>query len=655
MEITWDEWAVPTITGADHEDVIYGMGVAQAQTNATAILELYGIARGRAAALWGEDFIAEDTYGAELGLDTLLEHWMAAQTPETMRRIEAFAAGFTAACEADPELGTTRRQVLPISARDVLAHCLRVFMRFSSIDIYSLAFSPEAFRGGSNGWAVSGDRSSTGGAMLMINPHLGWGGFQRWFEARTISPGRDFQGACLLGLPWQNLGYNPHVGWGHTVNAMAALTVYELEVRGDEYRYDNAWVPMQTRVHEIPVRGGTAFLVTERRSIHGPVVTAPDGAIVAVRIAGMTEQPVATALETWWQMSLAETVEQVFAVQDELPLTTFNLLAADHRGSIGAIYCGTPAKTTVTHDVLRRQRLRGDDPDALWTEVYRASSMPRVVNPAVGWVQNCNETPWFYTSPPLDPSSYPADIAPGLAEVDDMRPVASHVLLHAHRGKISPDQLLAIKFQKHSILADIALDDLLKAAEAEGDLAEAVTVLRAWDRTANADSGGYLLFALWAMLSAPHFLARTMLVPAREPGGPQRGLANPAVAVDDLRRTIALMQDRDLSLRASIGDALTFGPEQIRADGGTGFIGILKSIEMDLTPEGVGFRHGDTWMALIDFGGVGPAAGRHLLPYGNVSEPAGPPARSQHPLWAADELRPIRPPCDEKVPEEPAA
>jgi acyl-homoserine lactone acylase PvdQ len=49
MQVTWDDWAVPTITGDDEQDVVRGVGYAQAVAVGGDVLELYGIARGTAA------------------------------------------------------------------------------------------------------------------------------------------------------------------------------------------------------------------------------------------------------------------------------------------------------------------------------------------------------------------------------------------------------------------------------------------------------------------------------------------------------------------------------------------------------------------------------------------------------------------------------
>ena len=46
MRIDWDEHGTPTITAEDDLDACRGFGHAQALAHATAVLELYGIARG---------------------------------------------------------------------------------------------------------------------------------------------------------------------------------------------------------------------------------------------------------------------------------------------------------------------------------------------------------------------------------------------------------------------------------------------------------------------------------------------------------------------------------------------------------------------------------------------------------------------------------
>lgn len=642
MKISWDEWAIPTIVGEDEFDVTYGVGYAQAVTNARQVLNVYGVARGESAALWGPDYLAEDTFTAQLGLVNRTNLWLRAQGPETLARITAFCDGFNAACAEDPGLGGDRRVILPVTPRDVVAQTLRIFARFTTMDGRGLAFPPEAFTQtmGSNGWAVSGRRSATGNALLVINPHLVWRGYQRFFEFRTSHPGRDFHGTALLGLPWQNMGYNPAVGWGHTVNPVPNMSVYELELSGKHYQFDGQQCELQVIEHRIEVLGSDPVTVLERHSVHGPVVTAPDGTDVAVRIAGVLHHPATSALEGWWQMSLATSVEELFTLHDERPLPLFNMIAADARGSIGALYCGTPPVRDHGDFDDSKRRLPGDDPKWLWDRVHPAHTMPRVINPESGWVQNCNETPWLYTDPPLSADAWPTAIAPAADQVDDFRPYTSRSWLKA-QDAITPEELLRLKFSKRALLADVVLDELLEAAAVEADLQDVVRVLSAWDRHAHRDSKGYVLFYLWSLLNVVAIEDRSLFRETGAAGTVPAGLADPAAAAAVLRTAKKTLLGIGTPLDASVGQVAALGeaPDTIRADGGSGVVGVLKSFEIAPGADGFVKVLGDTWVSLVQFRPDGGTTADSVLVYGNITEAAAPPAKSQYPVWAADRLR----------------
>jgi acyl-homoserine lactone acylase PvdQ len=50
----------------------------------------------------------------------------------------------------------------------------------------------------------------------------------------------------------------------------------------------------------------------------------------------------------------------------------------------------------------------GDTSATLWTEYHPYDDLPRVVDPASGWLHNSNEPPWTTTFPyALDPEDHP--------------------------------------------------------------------------------------------------------------------------------------------------------------------------------------------------------------------------------------------------------
>lgn len=649
MDISWDDQGTPTITGDDELAACRGYGYAQAVAHATAVLELYGVARGRAAALWGPDFLDGDLEHARLGLEESVEAWWQAQEESTVARLQAFCDGVNQACADDPDRGGERRDVLPVVPRDVVAHTFALFFGFARFWDQGLAFSspggPGLLGGGSSAWAVSARRSSTGEALLLVNPHIPWVCPYRLFEARTISPGRSCHGVTPLGFPWQSFAYGPDAGWTHTVNPLPQLWVYALDVVGDRYRHDGDLRPIDTREHLVEVRGADPVSVTERRTVHGPVTTAPDGAEVAIRVAGVLHEPVTTALEAWWQMSLATSVREIFAAQDRWPLPMFNVLAADSGGSVGAAFCGATPERPGGSFEDSRHRLPGDDPALIWHRLNPPESLPRVIDPDCGWVQNVNEAPWWFCDPPLDPADHPDGIAPPPDRVRDIRSPLSRAALSGP-GPLSPSDLLALKWDTRVHLADIVLDELLAACADADDLRAAVAVLSAWDRRADEGSRGYLLFHLWAH---DHFpvgevvMDDSHLTPAAVPGGLPTGLRQPEAARESLRRAAGALTDLGRPLDAPYGDVARIGtaPDDLPASGGPTYVGLFKCLELVPTDGGWPAIGGDTWVCSLSFGAAVDASSL-LLP-GPASEPGAPVHGSQAPHFVAQTLVPHPP------------
>jgi acyl-homoserine lactone acylase PvdQ len=54
-EILWDNYGVPHIYATSEKEMYYAYGWAQMQSHANLILQLYGQARGKAAAYWGKN------------------------------------------------------------------------------------------------------------------------------------------------------------------------------------------------------------------------------------------------------------------------------------------------------------------------------------------------------------------------------------------------------------------------------------------------------------------------------------------------------------------------------------------------------------------------------------------------------------------------
>lgn len=135
----------------------------------------------------------------------------------------------------------------------------------------------------SNGWAIGADRSTSGGGMLVGNPHFPWEGELRFWEVHLTVPGElDVYGVQLSGMPGIGIGFTETFGWTHTVSAGNRFTAYTLDlVPGDptSYVYGDETRAIEPTEVVIEVLGEDGE-VTEQthtvwRSHYGPMLDFP--------------------------------------------------------------------------------------------------------------------------------------------------------------------------------------------------------------------------------------------------------------------------------------------------------------------------------------------------------------------------------------------
>jgi len=133
---------------------------------------------------------------------------------------------------------------------------------------------------GSNAIALGGEATSTGGGLLLGNPHWYWAGPDRFYQAQLTIPGElDVAGASFLGVPVIMLGFNNDIAWAHTVSPARRVGVFELSlVPGSPTTYlvDGREVPMTAVPLTVQVKSEEGELKAVARTLYrtqyGPVV-----------------------------------------------------------------------------------------------------------------------------------------------------------------------------------------------------------------------------------------------------------------------------------------------------------------------------------------------------------------------------------------------
>ncbi|MBL7697472.1 MAG: acylase [Chitinophagaceae bacterium] len=634
-EILWDNYGVPHVYASSSADMYYAFGWSQMEAHADLILQLYGEARGRAAEYWGENFIELDKTTRLFDLPGVARKQYSMQKPEGREHLDAFVKGLNDyAIKYPGKISADKKIVLPVTVTDVLAHHNRVIcLEFmASDDLYTLK---NELGKGSNSYAVGPSRSASGNAMLVANPHLPWFGFFLFFEAHLSSPGFNAYGVSLVGMPMLAIAFNEHLGWTHTVNVIDACDRYELQLKDGGYVLDDKVESFTKKQVNLKVKTGDGKMRTENITMeyskHGPVVGRKDNKAYAVRIAGLENANVVTQ---YHEMAKAQNLKEFETAVQQLQMPMFNVVYADKDGHILYVFNGDVPVRPEGDFRFWQGTIDGTKSKYIWNKYHSYKELPRLLDPITGFVQNANDPPWTSTYPGLlKKQDFPAYMS---GEGTFLRPQRA-IKMMVEDSSITYDELVSYKLSTRMEAADRFLDDLLKSAGQEPDslIKAASEVLRKWDRCADVNSRGAVLFENWLKKINPAMFA--VAWDAASPITTPRGLKDPAAAVKLFREAAEETIQQYKSLDVAWGEVYKFKlrDKAYPANGGPDMWGIFRVIYFNDEKTAVG---GDTFVAVVEFGKKVNA--QVLLSYGNSSQPGNKHIGDQLQLLSEKKLRP---------------
>lgn len=654
-EILWDSWGVPHIYARNEVELFHALGWAQAKSHGNLILMLYGQARGRAAEYWGSDYVDTDRYVRTVGITRRAGEWYEAQSDQMRIYLNAFADGINGYIQVYPdEIPEFLKVVLPVSAVDILAHVQRVIHFFFLVNPNQIAtLSQGEQMAGSNAWAINApEHSASQKAMLLANPHQPWFDLFLWYEAQLTMPSLSAYGAALVGWPTLGIAFNDYLGWTVTVNPTKGADFYELSLRDGGYEWNDQIRPFEVESQTLKIKQEDGSLQEEPlvvvQSVHGPVVSQTESKAIALRVVGLDRPHL---LEQMWEMINARNLSQFEASLQQLQLPLFNFLYADTEGQIFYLFNAlVPVRSKSSQDQgdwdYWQKLIPGNTSDTLWTEYHSYEDLPRVVNPACGWLQNTNDSPWTVTFPTLlKPENYPLYIAPsnlGKMPHNILRPQRSiRKLLNS--DTISFDDMVAFMFSSRLELADRILDGLIASVKTHGSELgmQAVKVLESWDRHANADSCGTVLFIQWVeKMGLDNIFATPWQsdLPLETPCD----LIDPVFATAVLEEVAADIQSRYGTLDVAWGEVvrLRIGNQDLPGSGAGSIFGSFQVLDiMPVDEKNFQAFGGNSFMMAIEF--TNPIRAEALAIYGNATQPHSPHVGDQLQLYVQGQLRPV--------------
>lgn len=241
---------------------------------------------------------------------------------------------------------------------------------------------------GSNNWAVTGDRSATGSAILAGDMHLALSLPSIWYEVHLVTPSMNTYGVLAPGAPLPIEAFNDHVAWAYTNSGLDAIDHYLLQLSEDQssFEFDGEWHPLVMQTDTIYVKNADPFLDTLILSDIGPVIMDSTAAVAIRWVAHETNNGM-TAL---WRMNRAENAAQVDGALRYWHSPAMNVLYADVAGVIGIRVAGKlPIRASGDGVGL----LDGSTSGTAWVGQVPFEEMPHATSPARGYLTSTNQQP----------------------------------------------------------------------------------------------------------------------------------------------------------------------------------------------------------------------------------------------------------------------
>lgn len=657
--ILWDGWGVPHIYAENQEKAFYEMGWAQMRAHPNLIAKIYGQTHGHAAEHWGTDYEKMDVMVHATRINARAEGWWKAQGADYQRYIGAFARGINDYAKRHPQaIDPANRWVFPLTGQDVMAQAMRstfleFFLESWNLDGYLTAEAKAALADrGSNGYAIAPSHTADGNAMLVMNPHMPWGGDLIFFENHVVTGGIDAYGVSLVGSPMVSIAFTRDHGWTHTVNNTDTMDIFELTLKDQGYVLDGKVRPFVNRGSErILVKQADGSLkpvdVPLLESEHGDVihVNSGTGRALALRFVGM-DRP--HAIKQYWDMLSARGLPAFEGAVKSQQLPYFNTIYANDEGHIFYLSNGILPKRTYGDYNFWRQVLPGNTSDLLWSGDDGYDALPKLTDPATGFIQNTNDPAWSNTYPfALDRRKYAKQLPPPFMYFRSQR--ATRMMLE--QPKISYDQLVQSTLSTRMEMADRILPDLIALARIEKNpvLDRAADLLERWDRTAASGARGAVLFIKWVEAmekitgqGQPSLRPDWFAIPWDEtnPLTTPRGLKDPQKVVAALRSAIATVEADYGALDVPYGDVyrLKRGTVDVPASIAHQSFGVFAAALFNKgSDKKYSIAGGETFIGVVEFGEKMRAEG--MLTYGNSSEPSSPHYSDQLSLSSQRKMR----------------
>lgn len=507
IEIVRDSFGVAHVFAPTDAECAYGVAWATAEDDFKLPQWFLMAITGNMGRYEGADGAAIDFAVKWTRVNDLTEErYMQDISPEFRAVAEGYAAGANAYAKAHKD-EVTCKKCYPITGKDVVAGHMLGLALMGGIDgkirrilnggiKRDIPMKDEGI--GSNGFAFNASRTKDGATYLAVNSHQPIEGLLSFYEMHICSEeGWNIVGAMFHGSPVIFEGTNEYLGWGHTTGDVDNADYFQLEMHPKKknlYNVDGEWKKLDQKKVKLVVGLGKKkrFRIPVWKktwmSEFGPTLVTKHGTF-AIRMPALME---ITPAEQWYQMDKAKNFSEFKKALEIQGISHQNITYADRNDTIAQIAHGLfPIRNP---DFDWTKVVPGNTYKNRWTEYHPVKDYAQFVNPAAGYVFNCNNTAFDGTDPAeaLDPTSFDPHMGYKFPKSTN-RSRRFHELMQDYSSKIDYQDFKDIKFDNAfpdsmSMLGNYSLNEMFELTpEAYPDIADAIEIINRWDSYRGTD------------------------------------------------------------------------------------------------------------------------------------------------------------------------
>ena len=346
-----------------------------------------------------------------------------------------------------------------------------------------------AIDGGSNGWAVSGERTQSGLPLVAGDSHRALDTPNVYYQVHLSCPEFTVIGHAVPGMPGAlHFCHNEHVAWGMTHGGCDTQDLFAEKFRRSngqlQYLFKGDWKDASEESETLKVRGAADEEIAVVETHHGPVVAGDPGNGVGLTLSDPGAKDgtlwVDAALSAMKSRSANEFLDALSEWTDRVN----NYPYADVHGNFGYALRG---RIPVRPSAAGWGPVEGWTGEFEWEGNIPAGELPESRNPAVGYVVTCNQR--------IVGDEYPHYLGVQFGSAFRAQRVTDR-LNELRGGPVDPSDMAAIHADRRStpMLAYAGL--AASCAMTAGPTGEAARLLGEWDGEMSLDSAGAAICAV---------------------------------------------------------------------------------------------------------------------------------------------------------------